>query len=562
MLAKVSIVNVFVLLFCLFFFAGKLKAASVRIEVDPSIVKCEDFGQILGGYLNPRGSMNPSNGSVLSRDFVIESARKMFPQPPEFDTPVVMRTQSYHMLAEDIYALTDKEVEDIIKFCSMAGCDPMFGAYGVGGGGTIDVSENKIEERVLFVRSKCREYFRDDRHCLHWDIGNEPPSTPANCEFYGKNLIPTAIRVIKRLIPNAVIHAPELYLDSARVRDSNETIGESIARNLNSVDSSLKIDVFTTHWYPYICGSQSGLDIDGEKVLRWEGNGGQDYQKMYYPAMIMNNFNSWFKNYEVTRLAQVGIGELNPMAACSGGSTNTYRLNMTWGGAFWHLDVLGIAAESGIKYVQKHVHIDGGNGAYAAIVVPGNFVVKTNAYYPYAFYAKYFAKKLVKSLSSSVSVVNAHSALDKQGNLRVLLINKTGQSVSVNIVLRNFLAKSAGEAYVMTAVGDFRSEAKPADEKTFFKEVGNVPVGNDFEYVVPGYSAVILKIPGGQSVCSCGTQRLAGDANCDNAVNEFDFQVWRGEFYSKTIVSGDFNCDGKVDGVDFELWRRSRWTQR
>jgi len=53
-------------------------------------------------------------------------------------------------------------------------------------------------------------------------------------------------------------------------------------------------------------------------------------------------------------------------------------------------------------------------------------------------------------------------------------------------------------------------------------------------------------------------KKSSGDANCDGAINESDYTIWKDEFISGSGNSADFNSDSKVDLVDFEIWRRNK----
>lgn len=580
----------------------------ISITVDPQKVKNDDFAQILGGYVDSRSSLSPYSKFTLSFPSLINEAKKMFPQPPEFSNPAVIRTKNNEMKTGDCFVLTDEEVEDIIKFCRQAGCDPMFGAVGEGPvqtceiwgeevrGKITDTSYEAIKKRATFVKTKCQEYFGDDKHCLHWDVGNEPSTVPSVCLGFGKNYLPTAIRAIKEVIPNAIIHTPELFSDSAQVRDSEETVGECIIRNLEQTDPTLKVDVVTTHWYPYICsGSPTALNVDGNAVLKWDGFGGPAYEKMTYSYDIVAGMSDWMRKYNVSKNAVIGLGELNPMAGCfrdpekTDGSQTTLKVNLTWGGAFWHLDVLGIAAEAGVKYIQKHVLIGGAAPQYVAIQVANGQVIKFPSYYAYRFYSQYFGKTIVESRSSDPPTVNSHASVDKDKNLRIILINKSGSGFKpgtenpppavpkkVKISIVNFEAEDKGEAYLLTAPHDFKYYSDvlpPVDENEIYKTQSNIPVGNNFEYTVPPYSAVIIKVPchvtptptpqATAIPCSCPsdpTRKSRGDANCDGKIDEVDFNLWLEQFHSSPSQtdSADFNCDGKVDGIDFEYWRREK----
>lgn len=53
----------------------------------------------------------------------------------------------------------------------------------------------------------------------------------------------------------------------------------------------------------------------------------------------------------------------------------------------------------------------------------------------------------------------------------------------------------------------------------------------------------------------------SGDADCNDAVNMTDFEIFRKEFIGTlTTKTADFNNDGAVNTIDFELWRRGFFT--
>ena len=53
-----------------------------------------------------------------------------------------------------------------------------------------------------------------------------------------------------------------------------------------------------------------------------------------------------------------------------------------------------------------------------------------------------------------------------------------------------------------------------------------------------------------------------GNANCDNAVDIRDYDLWLSQFHSSLdpdkMKCADFSGDRKVDGIDFEYWRRNK----
>jgi hypothetical protein len=65
-----------------------------------------------------------------------------------------------------------------------------------------------------------------------------------------------------------------------------------------------------------------------------------------------------------------------------------------------------------------------------------------------------------------------------------------------------------------------------------------------------------VAIAAGQTITRDFGTLLEGDANDDNAVNVFDFSIWRLEFLTSAFRS-DFNNDGVVNVFDFSLWRKN-----
>jgi hypothetical protein len=65
-----------------------------------------------------------------------------------------------------------------------------------------------------------------------------------------------------------------------------------------------------------------------------------------------------------------------------------------------------------------------------------------------------------------------------------------------------------------------------------------------------------VAIAAGETITRDFGTLLEGDANDDNAVNVFDFSIWRLEFGTSAFRS-DFNNDGVVNVFDFSLWRKN-----
>ena len=239
--------------------------------------------------------------------------------------------------------------------------------------------------------------------------------------------------------------------------------------------------------------------------------------------------------------------------------------------------------------MQKHIHIRNGGGTYEAIVVGSGRIYKQPPYYAYRFYSQFFGKKIVEAVSNQPETVSSYGSLDKDGNLRIILINKSGAGfkaggapsvsagtlkVRISIPQSLFIAGSQGESYKMTArfTDGPLLPINSLDDENFYEKQTGVPTGNIFDYDVPAYSAVILKVPretgggggGGENgngstanFCLSGAPSKAnGNANCDGRIDIRDFFIWRREFLKKGTLTADFDGNGKVDIRDFFRWRR------
>lgn len=504
----------------------------IQININAATIKNSNFYQLLGGYLD--------HNVDLENPELIASFKEMLPQDKE--NPVVVQTSPTTKFSW-VVPLNDDHVKKIIRFCKEVNCDPMFAAI------TVQFkSVEDVRQRVRLVKNECRQVFGDDRHCLHWDIGDEPSSVPQACEDLADWIHKSGL-VIKEEIPNAILQVLELYNLTAKVRGTEETIGECIVRKINEKTPKLKLDVLKMHWYPY-SGEYDILrrnPTKGNEVLTlWEGKY-HESQSFLYPRTIVQFMSDYAQKYEVSQGAEIGIGELNlsdqfmdyasvvseddiipgccwlrknyksdltlncdkidpcsiltgqkPLCCGAGrcsckipSNFETKRLNLTWGGAFWYLDVLPIAAEAGIKYIQKHTYI--GNAAFDIIGPTGK---KTPTGEIYKFLSRYFGKKILETSSNDPALVNAHSALNKDGSLRILLINKSvkGEKKNLRIKINNFTINGPATAYIIRVPNnDFNSE--DTTNLQVEKKEGII-VSNEFNYEIEPYTAVILKIGG------------------------------------------------------------------
>ncbi|MDH7476325.1 MAG: hypothetical protein QHH09_02530 [Microgenomates group bacterium] len=597
--------KIIIFFFTLIFLVGgsKLKVLAqetVNIQINPHQILNEDFTQIKGGYISER--YDPNSLIDLSNPSLIDSLKYLISQ--DADPPTLILT-NYYLMYPGSPVLEDNEVKALIRLCKEVNCDPIFSP--ISGMPPPYSDPNKMRARVQLVKDECQRVFGDNKHCLHWTIGGEPPTTADNCPGWA-NLIHQAGLIVKDIIPEAKIHALELFEYAAKVRGTDETVGECIIRQLNEKTPKLKIDYLKTHWYPYL----GELDIrnrtytDGNKLLSWEGDSlSPRLRRMLYPYDVVRDMKLWAQKYEVSREAEIGFGEVLPWAAgqeyggiyqdddvvkgccwlkqnykgdltlyggcdpclyqskaeipstCQNkcrvpGNFPTRRLHLTWGGAFWFLDELGISAEAGIKNIQIHTFV-------TSLVWPadGKRSVVTEAY---NFYNQYFGNTIVQSSSDQPEILNSHASLDKDGNLRVILINKdiNNRAKTARISISGYQAQDKGEAYILRVPNaDFNSEEPGGPIQT----TSNISVGTSFNYLVDGHAAVIIKIPG-EVICQWANN-TTGDANGDGQINIDDKNQWKTDFAqslckNRGCYSADFDHDKKVCLSDLEIWRRSR----
>jgi len=510
---KLLIICIFVLYFA--FPLWRVSAQeTVNITVNPSIFQHYNFYQILGNYLAANvGTTNIDYNNSELRNI----SKRIFPQDPRY--PPLVRT---------FWAITDEKVREIIRFCKEVNCDPMFAISD-----NKDQSNEWIINRVQLVKRECESVFNDKRHCLHWSIGNEPPRQ-CNATLKVKDELKRIIPLIRQYQPNAVIHALELYYypvnhavdtapcDSVCIDQYGNPIdnGECIIRILNNEDPHLKIDVFQTHWYPYNGSEMGDSTLTGFNVLNWEGVNGLMRQKMSYPYYATTGINSFIENYQVTKKATLGMGELS--TACNfvvdGTTRNDLKYNnKKWGAAFWYLDELGILAEAGFYYVQKHAYV---STESFGLIDYRNYS-RLAPSYAYEFLARYFGNFIVSSRSSQPEILNSHASIDNNNHLKLLLVNKSiGQRITAVININSQIPQRNATVYILKVPNGENFESITTNNVSI--TTSNVSISQNFSYTVDQYSAVIIDIGNLEENCSF---RKVGDLNCDSLINEKDLAI-------------------------------------
>jgi len=225
-------------------------------------------------------------------------------------------------------------------------------------------------------------------------------------------------------------------------------------------------------------------------------------------------------------------------------------------------------AEAGINYSQKHIHISFSGGRYEAMIFSQGRIIKNPPYFAYRFYSQYFGRKIIKSTSSLPQYLNSHAALDKDGNIRLALINKTQSSQKARVNISNFQAENLGTSYTMKAPKDFGESPADFNENTVYSVSQNIPLGNNFEYTIEPYTSVILKIPGKIKYDNCPSKKSGNlDCSLDGKINLTDLNILLSSWSPQEIAliprtsqrGVDINDDVKVDEKDLTVllknWR-------
>jgi hypothetical protein len=146
------------------------------------------------------------------------------------------------------------------------------------------------------------------------------------------------------------------------------------------------------------------------------------------------------------------------------------------------------------------------------------------------------------------------NAVYENNRFSLYILNDEGKILAKreNISLSNYQAKSY---YIPT---DFFSDL--AEEK-ILGNFSNVSLPSDESSSSP--TPTFTPAPTLTPACAKKSQ---GDANCDENINDDDYNIWKCEFLEDGICqnaslqkTADFNLDTKVDLVDFEIWRSNRF---
>jgi len=95
---------------------------------------------------------------------------------------------------------------------------------------------------------------------------------------------------------------------------------------------------------------------------------------------------------------------------------------------------------------------------------------------------------------------------------------------------------------------------------------GNTPTPTTPANISPTLTPTrtVTPTPNGCPICA---KKGQGDADCNNVINEADYNIWKSYFLAGSGSSpvavcppADFNRDGKVDLQDFEIWRRNAFS--
>ncbi|MEM5777352.1 MAG: hypothetical protein QXJ06_02790 [Candidatus Aenigmatarchaeota archaeon] len=438
----------------------------IIINIDPSIKLNDNFALLLGSYLPPRYV-------DFSKKQVLEYAKDVLPQPPY---KTIVRTPS-PTFRDNGYK--DKNfIRTILNFCKEVNCEPMFAVIEDANYAKTSEFKTKLSEFVDTVKMECKNILGHE--CVYWDIGNEPPNYPHGYNDYSI-LFANTVPIIKSKIPNAIIFGLETYSHpTIKARDDESKY--MVERFLEFLGNN-KIDVVQVHWYPNLCNIDGG-NIKPEDLIKWTRE--KERQSISYAKTFPKELYKVMKKYTSSKDAVLGVGEMNPKAACeSQRDSSTSKLNEVHAASLWYADVIGILAEEGVKYIQMHALL-GPRSDFSLINT--NIQQKTPPAYTYEFYSKYFGNIIVSSQSNKPDVLNVHASIDEKNNLYIILINKDQNDKEVTVYIKNYnLPTNIGKVYKL-----YGSSLSSTDTKIEY--VGEINVDQIFNVKVPTFSAVIIQI--------------------------------------------------------------------
>jgi hypothetical protein len=409
------------------------------------------------------------------------------------------------------------------------------------------VYEALVREYVRMILNKCdAKWGNPCPQCAAWVLGNEPSrSEPA----YGQaRQLDIALQVTYEELVDAgyalediEFQVIELYTHKAESKETlpngnprypGMTIGEAVMYEWenNFADSRVwDLDVIKTHWYPYTCSQNYGGplkptlypeidDITGDELLVWEGSSSQRHsrERPDFGRTIMRDMGQWMDDYSSTQDMKVGVGEFGPSCSCKkagDGVPPTYHLNYTWGGAFFNVDAVCIAAESGMYNFQRLALMEN-RSQFALLSVQGDGnIMQMPVYWTYHLMTQYLGDKVVRTNKKTgygpdlPAKVNVHSFMDKNDHLKVLLINKSaaygaGEDLVVDIEIDDSAyhideGDTTAQTYTLSVPDgyDFASLHDDFMEAAYEDIVEDtLEVDQQFHVTVPNMSIVVIDI--------------------------------------------------------------------
>ena len=142
-----------------------------------------------------------------------------------------------------------------------------------------------------------------------------------------------------------------------------------------------------------------------------------------------------------------------------------------------------------------------------------------------------------------------------------LLLTSPGRQISSSILIAlKFRAKKGGTANFVV---------QPETQVVGVQVVNGVNEATAFDLSPQPLTAQVQIIQNLPTATPTTSVRCAlhpeGDANCDNAINNFDFVCWRFEYIDKVRDTdncergADFNSVGGVDLIDYVIWKLNNY---
>jgi len=123
-----------------------------------------------------------------------------------------------------------------------------------------------------------------------------------------------------------------------------------------------------------------------------------------------------------------------------------------------------------------------------------------------------------------------------------------------------------GEATLTVDAGCYECPSTYGCYEKYVMSAGSTLGTDEYKWFAPGYAMTdFVKVA--DKACTDRNMlkplfkgKAKGDANCDGAIDQADYSIWRKEYIDEVKTNNrweaDFDCNNVVDSADYSNWRR------